>query len=321
MNNIAKRVICIGGGHCNCQVLKLLKKLIEEQEEGQPKISVTLVSDAEKSYYSGMLPGSVSTLYKDEDIMVQLEPLAKWCHADFVKSKVTKIEGNKNIIHLENGETLPYDVLAVNVGSKTMGAEKVAGVWEHSLTTRPINDLLPKITKKENDLKAAGIIPTVVVCGAGAAGTELAFAFKARWSKFFKEEIKVTLVGTKDRPVPEQVEVTRKQIIRKLQEKNITYIGDKHVKEVTAGGVTFTDGTSLECTVPIWATGADPQGVSAESDLDLLKGYFRVNNFLQSTSHPNVFAGGDCIEMESYVDKPYPTKAGVYAVREGPFIA
>jgi selenide,water dikinase len=25
--------------------------------------------------------------------------------------------------------------------------------------------------------------------------------------------------------------------------------------------------------------------------------------------------------MESYVDKPYPTKAGVYAVREGPFIA
>jgi len=52
-----------------------------------------------------------------------------------------------------------------------------------------------------------------------------------------------------------------------------------------------------------------------------MKGFFRVNNFLQSTSHPNIFAGGDCITMESYVDKPYPTKAGVYAVRAGPFIA
>jgi NADH dehydrogenase FAD-containing subunit len=52
-----------------------------------------------------------------------------------------------------------------------------------------------------------------------------------------------------------------------------------------------------------------------------LNGYFRVNDFLQSTSHPNVFGGGDCITMESYVDKPYPSKAGVYAVRAGPFIA
>lgn len=34
-----------------------------------------------------------------------------------------------------------------------------------------------------------------------------------------------------------------------------------------------------------------------------------------------MFAGGDCITMEDYVDKPYPTKAGVYAVRAGPFIA
>lgn len=34
-----------------------------------------------------------------------------------------------------------------------------------------------------------------------------------------------------------------------------------------------------------------------------------------------MFAGGDCITMEDYADKPYPTKAGVYAVRAGPFVA
>jgi selenide,water dikinase len=48
-----------------------------------------------------------------------------------------------------------------------------------------------------------------------------------------------------------------------------------------------------------------------------------VNNFLQSTSHSNVFAGGDCITMESYDHEvpAFPPKAGVYAVREGPVIA
>ena len=61
--------------------------------------------------------------------------------------------------------------------------------------------------------------------------------------------------------------------------------------------------------------------MTAESDLEILNGYFRVNDFLQSTSHPNVFAGGDCITMETYAHENFPPKAGVYAVREGPFIA
>ena len=73
--------------------------------------------------------------------------------------------------------------------------------------------------------------------------------------------------------------------------------------------------------MPVWATGADAQPMTSISDLETLDGYFRVNDFLQSTSHKNVFAGGDCITMESYASERFPPKAGVYAVREGPFIA
>jgi len=90
---------------------------------------------------------------------------------------------------------------------------------------------------------------------------------------------------------------------------------------VTPSGVVLKDGRVIDCDVAVWATGAEPQKVSAESDLDLLNGYYRVNNFMQSTSHPNVFGGGDCVTMENYVNSPYPTKAGVYAVRAGPIIA
>lgn len=43
---------------------------------------------------------------------------------------------------------------------------------------------------------------------------------------------------------------------------------------------------------------------------------------MQSTSHPNVFAGGDCVEFAKTKEgQSFPPKAGVYAVREGPFIA
>lgn len=77
----------------------------------------------------------------------------------------------------------------------------VKGVWEHGLTTRPINDLLAKIQTKEQQLKEAGVTPVVAICGAGAAGTELSFAFKKRWGEVFGKEIDLTLIASHDEPV------------------------------------------------------------------------------------------------------------------------
>jgi len=228
MNQVTKKIVAIGAGHCNCQVLKFFKKLIVSQEPGHPKIELTLINEAPASYYSGMLPGSVSKLYKDEDIMVPCVPLGVWCKANWIQKRVKRIEGNKNTIHFEDGDTFEYDVLAINVGSRTFEGG-VKGIWDHALTTRPINELLPKIAVKEQSLKENGILPTIAVCGAGASGTELAFGFKARWEAFFGQEISVTLIGLEEKPVPEQSPATREQIIRKLKEKNIKYVGGKRV--------------------------------------------------------------------------------------------
>lgn len=107
------------------------------------------MTESPLSFYSGMLPGTVSKLYEEDDIKVHLEPLAKWCKANYVEQRVSKIIGNENKLLLENGEHLDYDILAINVGSKTKDTGGVKGAWEHSLTTRPINDLLPKIRTKE----------------------------------------------------------------------------------------------------------------------------------------------------------------------------
>ena len=62
---------------------------------------------------------------------------------------MAKVVGNENRIEFEDGTFLNYDYLSLNVGSMTRGIGKVPGVWENSLTTRPINDLLPKIKKRE----------------------------------------------------------------------------------------------------------------------------------------------------------------------------
>lgn len=250
-----------------------------------------------------------------------MAPLAKWCNADYYEKRVKMVVGKENRIEFEDGTSLEYDVLVLNVGSRTAGADKVPGIWENSLTTRPINDLLPKIVKKEASLKEQGIIPKVVVCGAGAAGTELAFAFKKRWSAVFEQDIELTLLSNKSTVLAGSHESVIKQVTRKLEEHKIDVIYDGTVASIESTGVVLTDGRKLECNVPIWATGAEAQKVSADSDLELMNGFFRVNDFLQSVTFPNVFGGGDCITIESTAHENFPPKAGVYAVRAGPFIA
>ena len=161
----------------------------------------------------------------------------------------------------------------------------------------------------------------MVVCGAGAAGTELAFAFKARWSKIFNQEIEVTLVSARSTVLSGADASVIELTSRKLAEHRINVVYNSHITSIDPSGVTLRDGRHLACNVPIWATGAAAQPVTEESDLTTLNGYFRVNDFMQSTSHPNIFAGGDCVTMETYEEESFPPKAGVYAVRAGPFIA
>ena len=106
-----------------------------------------------------------------------------------------------------------------------------------------------------------------------------------------------------------------------MKSRGIDVINNAIVSEVTPTSIILEDGRVIPCDVAVWATGADAHAVTSESDLEILNGFFRVNDFMQSTSHPNVFGGGDCVTMENYVDKPFPTKAGVYAVRAGPIIS
>lgn len=97
------------------------------------------------------------------------------------------------------------------------------------------------------------------------------------------------------------------KILNILTSKLIRQIFFEKVKIKIISLSNIRGGQSERGNVVICATDVDPhEDLTTESQLHQLKGYYRER---------------DCNTLENYQNKDYPTKAGFYAVREGPIIA
>jgi hypothetical protein len=103
-----------------------------------------------------------------------------------------------------------------------------------------------------------------------------------------------------------------------LRNSEITSLRQGRVTRVTPGHVHCASGEPVAADFVVWATGASAPAWIGESGLPCDdRGFVAVNDYLQSTSHPSVFAAGDVATM---ITRPLP-KAGVFAVRQGPLLA
>ena len=106
--------------------------------------------------------------------------------------------------------------------------------------------------------------------------------------------------------------------MRVLEQRGVTLHLGAPPRRVESGIVRLSGGASVEADAIIWATGASAPSWPKMSGLATDDGGFvRVNRWLQSVSHPQVFAAGD---IASVCGEPRP-KSGVYAVRAGPPLA
>eukprot|EP01063_Lacrimia_lanifica_P024198 TRINITY_DN32158_c0_g1_i1.p1 TRINITY_DN32158_c0_g1~~TRINITY_DN32158_c0_g1_i1.p1 ORF type:complete len:466 (+),score=166.14 TRINITY_DN32158_c0_g1_i1:52-1449(+) len=321
----AQRIVLVGGGHGHVQVIKALNK------HARPRhVSVTLVDVQASASYSGMVPGCVSKLYTPEETLIHLAPLAKWADIDFVHQAVADIDVDAKHIILADGAVLPFDVVSVDIGSASRGLDETRGAKEHTIPTRPISDLVRRISDAEESLKAEGCPPAhVAVVGGGAAGIELALAMRARWGPLYTADpaqLRVTLLDSGSELLPHETAPCKAALNAALAARRIDVLHHRVVKEVAPDRIHFEcDADPLPYTHCIWATGAVAHPLALTLKARGLavteRGWLRVNPSLQSVSHPCVFAAGDCASIENLPDgKPSPTKAGVYAVRSGPVL-
>ncbi|KAL3936261.1 MAG: hypothetical protein SGBAC_008387 [Bacillariaceae sp.] len=318
----SKHLVLIGGGHAHVQTIKALNKASRPKD-----MKVTLIDSLKSASYSGMVPGCIAGAYTAKDTLLHLVPLSSWAGITFIHDQVVDIDlERKEILLKSQDEPVKFDAVSLDIGSASRGLKTTKGALEHTIPTRPISDLVKLFDAETLKLSSegAGDEVHVVVIGGGPAGIELSMSVMGRWQPIVgREKIRVTVLNAGTELVPSETDLNRQALVTAMAVRGIEIRHESYVQEVLPNCVRLESGEEIVCTHCLWATGAESHPLALQlGDRGLAlsdRGWIRVNQYLQSVSHPFVFAAGDCNVIEG-LSKPSPPKAGVYAVRSGPIL-
>ncbi len=299
-----KRILLLGGGHANIQVLHGLASLDASE------IQVTLISDSRFSPYSGMIPSFMAGVYKANQLHFDLESICHRYGFQFVEAKVTRIEASQNKVETSNGQIFEYDICSINLGIQP---QEILGHPEDMsiVYLKPISKLIEKwekIKTSEQEIK------DITVIGGGAGAFEIAVACRRFFSR---ADQKIRMITGSHLLLAEHSKLTRQWARQSLSKLRIDLVEGKRVEKIEDTQLVLNDGTSIKQQICFIGITAKAPSLFRDSNLPRdEQGFVLVDAKLRVQSFENIFAAGDCCH---FAPKNLP-KAGVYAVRQGPIL-
>lgn len=304
---LTRDLVLVGGGHAHA--LALLRWAMRPL----PGVRLTLVNPAPSAPYTGMLPGHIAGHYPLAALEMDLVQLARHAGARLVLDRAVGLDPDAGLVYLSGRPAIAYDIASLDIGI-TSALPELPGFAEHAVAAKPLGGYAARWDSFVAAVRAAKALPEVVVIGAGVGGVELSLAMAHRLSGH--PGTSVTVLESGPSPLPGVGPGARARLLRHMARQGVALRCNAKVVAVTADGVLLEDGTELPAGLVLGAAGSRPQPWLAETGLHLTEGYVTVGPDLRSTSHPEVFAVGDCAHM-AHAPRP---KAGVYAVRQAPVL-
>lgn len=306
-----KRLVLVGGGHAHVEVLRAFGA------KPVPEVDVTLVTPESDAPYSGMLPGFVAGHYSWRECHIDLGALARYAGARVKPTRVVAINPGEHQVLCADRRVLDYDLLSLDIGS-TPPLDAIEGGNQYGVGVKPVESFLEVWTALCEEARERPL--RVAVVGGGAGGVELSLAMRhhLRQESGLAPQTDLTVVTEGQSIVPDHSMGVRRSLERALARNGVGLLTGLRVARIDADGLTLEGGAQVPADCVVWATGSAAPAWLARSGLELdERGFVLVDETLQSTSHPGIFAAGDIATMR---DHPRP-KSGVYAVRQGPPLA
>ncbi len=309
-------IVLVGGGHSHVAVLKRFGM------KPEPGVRLTLITRDLLTPYSGMIPGYIANHYSEAEAHIDLRPLAAFANARVIHAAATGLDLQNNYVQVAGRPPVAFDFVSIDTGS-TPSTAKIEGA-EHGLPVKPIDRFLDSYHRLTDEISDHNGPFHITVAGGGAGGVELSLALHHRLGLAASDlgktpdELRFTIVEADETLLPGYNAAARRKLERALSDRDITVHRGVGLTGVSPDEVTLANGEILESHKTILVTSAGPPRWIADSDVARdERGFIRVDDQLRSVSHPQLFAAGDAASMDNH----QLPKAGVYAVRQGPYLA
>ena len=278
-------VIIIGGGACGASAAARIRRLNEKA-----KITILEKTD-EISIANCGLPYYTSAIIASRDMMFVSSPVKfkNWFNIDVrLNSEVVNINTVAKIVTLKSGEELSYDKLVIAQGAKPIIPDFPNMPQDKIFTVRTLLDA-DKIKKfiKTNNVQRA------VVIGGGFIGIEMAENFVEMGLNTILIEAQNQILSSVDYEAAAFVQ-------NELRDNGVELILSDGVKEFQGNRIILNSLKEIEFDIVIMAIGVRPELELAKlAGLKTERGI--IVNEKMETSVPDIYAGGDGIEVKDFV--------------------
>lgn len=334
-----KRIVILGGGFAGLRTAECLEK----EFDADSAVSITLVSDTNALLFTPMLAEVAGGSLEPSHISTPLRTSVY--RTDFIRARVEAIDLDKRSViiddnHARARETLrreiSYDQLVLALGSVSSywgltNIQRFAFDFKSLLDAIRIRNHVIEMFERADREPDGGVrrsLLTFVIAGGGFAGVELAGALNdfahgilADYPNLHREELRVVLVHSRDRILPELSQSLARYAQDRMESRGVTFRLNAHVVDAGPGVVVLSD-AEISAETLVWTAGtaANPLLMSLPVEKDK-RGGLIVEKTLELPGHPGVWALGDCASVsDAKSGKPCPPTAQ-FALREAEVVA
>jgi len=331
------RVLILGGGFAGVETARYLEKLTRRRED----VEIWLVSRENFTVFTPLLPevcsGQLEARHCVTALRAQLRRPSSWA----VTATVDEMDLDGKVVTVTGGDGDPhrlhYDSLVVALGGET-ATFGIEGIREFAVGMKTLADafaLRNRIIEMleradlETDAAERQAQLTFVVGGAGFSGVETAgeiedFVRRVRrrfYQKIGEDELRFHIVELKDRVLPEMPTDMGDYAARKLRQRGYRIHLGTPIMAVREGGVEIGAGEFIPSRTVVWTGGVQPAPVLRESGLEVDRAGRVLVQATMATSHPQVWAIGDCAMIPKADGDGYYAPTAQNAVREAKRLA
>lgn len=278
-------IVIIGGGACGASCATRLRRLDENCE-------ITILERTnEVSIANCGLPYYCSDVISERDKILVSNPerFKNMFNIDVrLNSDVVDIQREEKYVLTASGEKFYYDKLVLAQGANPI-KPPIEGIDNSNIfTVRTLAD-----ADKIKDYISRRNVKNAVVIGGGFIGVEMA-------ENLAHLNIDTTLVELSDQilaPVDYEVACFAQN---EMRANGVELVLSDGVKKFAEKEIELASGKKLPYDIAILSIGVKPEiTLALKAGLDVHRG-IKVNDSMQ-TSDPNIFAGGDSVEVKSFV--------------------